>query len=499
MNLKCRLLVLRFLLVGWGVVMVACGSSVGELKTQLANNALMFEKTNIFQPKVGQVYLYHTQDVAMEIKQVKIVGEQASSFELIQSPTLPITLEAGTQQGKWFALQFFSSQEGTFSAHLEITYMPRPEATEQVLRISLQAQAVSSGNPARLLTDVSSNVVDFGTITTQDALVQEVMLFTEGDTTITIDELKLVDNDKMTFKMPFPLPLPFRVFPGKDNARSLLLQAQNTEVGTYEAWLLIASRNATNLTSEGTRLLKLKVEVVPYKQPGSVSFLTTNGQVYFRDVKPNERKEQSVTIYNPGELPVQILSIKINGDSSEAWSVENAPTAPWSLEGKGVEKGKEVKVVYRESNPRTRIAQLQVEYLRDPKQPDNKIVAALGLRHDTSQPWYTFDCISVDFGTVDKNQTVQRSCSLRSTGNIDLQIRGVKFVRVEGKENHFKWTSPNLFPIQLSPNQRVSVTLEYTPTETNANDEGRWVPDTNIVIDREEERPVLLVRGRSNR
>lgn len=498
-NLSSRAGFLKLLIVVLGLGGMACGSLPGELKTQLTNLQLVFEKTKLFQPKTGQIYLYHTQSTNMEIKGVKIVGEKASWFELIQSPTFPLRLESGTQTGKWLTLQFFSSQEGSFSAHVEVTYQANPQQPEQTMRIVLQAEAVSSANPARLQSNLTSNVVDFGTITTQDTLTHELILFNESDSVINIDQLKLVDNEKMAFKMPFPLPVPFRVFPNKENGRSVLLQAQIAETGTYEAWLLIASQNATNLTKEGTRFVKLKVEVVPYQQPGSVSFHTTNGQVYFKDVKANERKEQVVTLFNQGQLAAQILSIQIKGDTSGVWSVADVPTQPFALEGGGMEKGRDIKVVFMSSTPRPSNAQLHVEYLRDPKRPESKTQAGLGLQHDMSQAWYSFDCVSVDFGAVDKNQTVQRSCSLRSRGNIDLILRGVKFQSTEGKESHFKWTSPTVFPIQLSPNQRVDVTLAYTPAESNANDQGRWIPDTNILVDREEDRPALLVRGRSNR
>lgn len=496
-------------LVGWlfvwlvGSVWIAgCGMPPAELLTNLEGKALVINETVLFKPSVGQVYVYHTHGASVELTEIQVKGDKAVHFELVQAPAFPMTMEGGNQKGTWFNIQFFSSTVGSFDANLEIKYKVGENGVVGTLSIPMKATAIASTNPTQLLLDPQTTVLDFGTIHNQEAGSMELMLYNTSETILNITGMKLVDNEKKAFSIPFPLPTPFRIFPGKENGRPVVFQAQSATPGTYEAWLSLSSDNAGNLSKEGTRLIKLTVKVVKYKSPPRLRFrssrTSSSSYVRFRDIPANQEHVEKLTLWNQGELPGKIVKMEFVNDEKKVWSFRNKPTLPINVEGPDLSKGTTFEVVYKNSISVPYSVMLQVDYLTDPEQPEAVTSVVFRLEHETSRAWYSFDCATLNFGRVPKDSSTNRSCRIRNTGNIDVVLKGVKYVKSEGADGHFKWLNPTSFPFTIRPGRSFTVVIEYKPKTKGAEDSGRFVPDTNIVVENEDDRPVLRVTGESN-
>ncbi|TNE45146.1 MAG: hypothetical protein EP343_28155 [Deltaproteobacteria bacterium] len=492
---------LNFLGLAFVTLWVGCGAPQGKLLTNLDGKPLVIGETILFKPKVGQVYVYHSHGAPLELTNVQVKGDQAVHFELVQAPAFPLAMEGGNQKGNWFNVQFFSSTAGAFQATLEIEYKTGEGRTTGTLLIPMEGTAVESNNPIRLQVEPETTVLDFGTIHNKEAISKEIVLYNTSESILTIDSLELVDNDKKAFQIPFPLPTPFRVFPGKENGRPVVFQAQHATPGTYEAWLSLSSENAGNLSKDGTRLIKLRVKIVEYQTPPRLRFRVgatgSSSYVRLRDVPANEEKVERVTLWNSGQIPAKIVKIFVPDDAEKAWTVRKAPELPFEVKGTTHSNGVDIEVVYKSSKPTGQRVQLQVDYLRDPNQPDSISSAVLQLEHEVSRAWYAFDCTVLNFGRVDKDSTTRRSCRIRNIGNIDVTISSIKYVKTRGEDSPFRWINPS-FPLRMSPGSSYTVLVEYVPKTSGADDEGQFVPTSNIIVENEEERPVLRVQGQTN-
>ncbi len=482
-------------------LMGACGPLRGQLKTNLKGGALVFPSTKLFEAQKASVFLFNVKGSAVTITDLKLVGEAAVNFELLQGLSTPHVLEAGVredgkQKGQWLILQFFASKPGTYQASLEISYQLEQGGPNNKMLLPLKADAkVVNNDDARIKIEPAAGSLDFGSITTRGAQTLELVLYNESNTAITINSVDIVNNDSKTFKQAFPLPQPFQVFPGKANGRTLLLQASNTKEGTYEAWLRVASSNAINLSKDGIRLVKLKVKITKYLSPGNLRFHVSSGRVYFKEVPPNEERRQEITLYNSGQLPAKITSMQIINDPNKVWSLRDEPKVPFTIEGPGLGSGKSMQVVFKDPKPNYRLSRLQVTYIANPKYPESKRTIVLTLLHEKARPLLSVGCRTLEYGTVKKGDWELRLCSIRSFGNVDLVIKSLTWETIKGKASNFKMVQP-ILPFGLRPGTSHSLQIKYTPTSSKDDDEIRVILETNLVLDKPEDKPRILLRGR---
>jgi hypothetical protein len=477
--------------------MASCGSTPGTWNTDLSHNRLDFT-TEIHTPKTASFLLYHTWSSAVSIAELKLTGNAVNQFQIASIIDYPIKLQGSKNNGLTVTIHFIAAQVGDYQAFLEVyVAQDAQDAPQKAIQIELIGRATQPSKLPTLQTDVENNVLDFGTISTQGLSTKQLMLFTESTKALYVDKLQIVDNDKNVFKIVFPPPVPFLVHSGKENGRPLVIQANSEATGDFKSWLLLASSDAENISKEGTKLIEFRVRIEPYKKPGELKTDLASNRLVFRDVPANQKAEQSFLLYNTGELPLEIRSFEIMNDTHKVFEIVDPPQTPFKLEPGKSETGKTIKIKYLYSKESIALqANLQIKYVF-PEYPKMEQVFHVTLAHEATRAWMTMNCNGeMIFGNVRKNQNVSRICTLRSTGNIALEIRSYQFTKTSGEAGHFIWHIPTL-PVSIEPNQSVSVQIWYHPKTAPSQDEGVYKLDTNIKVPDGMEPPNIRVIGNS--
>lgn len=229
--------------------------------------------------------------------------------------------------------------------------------------------------------------------------------------------------------------------------------------------------------------------------PGTLETDPEN-QILFSSITVNEAQPEQLTIYNNGQLDTTVTKIEIKNDTDGVFKVTKAPSLPFTLKA-GKENGVKITVQFLTEKPGEYRGLLKI-YSPDAINVGQDGAINVTLRHEQLTPDPTFECgDKLDFGAVDKGKSKTLECKIRNRGNAELIITDAKFNVEKGNKESFTITGP-AYPIKIPADNTtlVGIKIKFEPKQYPPKEaQGTFVFETNMQVDREEDKPSLLVVG----
>ena len=482
----------------FAVLGVACGSQPpvqADLHGTVVGGKLQFPPTTVHTPRTLTFALFNPGNAPILVKDLEIQGEEADTFQMAPKPDLPITLKPGKSFGVNLSVEFLAKRVGEASAELKIHFanVSGPESVSST-KIVLAGSALQTNSPGVLRLEVreregstKEKSIDFGELTTKEALSKELFLYNESDKPITIAQLNIEGAGKSAFRFPFSLPTPFVIQPGKENGKVVFVQASSGAPGHYEANLVVVSPDATNVKKTGSTFLGMKVDVVKYMRNGYISY--NNHQLLFLDVPKGQSKEKTIELRNSGEIEVRISSLKFQGENPTSFQTKTKMDFPWVIKPKA-RRSITFRYTTKAGVGESAVALFTYTGDRRHKMPRSSQVY---LIHQKSQPRLSWSCSSqIYFHNATLQRGQGRECRARNVGNAPLVISSFAFKKERGSDNAFEVEE---LPVTIQPNQSRFIRFMYKPKAYTNMDTGIITLKTNLSEALQGSVPKILVGG----
>ena len=208
-----------------------------------------------------------------------------------------------------------------------------------------------------------------------------------------------------------------------------------------------------------------------------------NNRLIFTNAEVNKEVEREFTLFNDGNVEVNISTITIVDDKNKVYTLVSPPADVTLQPGK--DAGVKIKVKFLAKESGTFSGRIAVN------SPNADNVDAQGnfyvdLRNQLLTPDVRFACgRTLDFGSVDKGKTKTMTCEITNAGTANLVINGYKYVPEKGSKGDFKWDAPEKLPATVEPGgkTKLEIKITYAPSDyPPAEDQGVFELDTNAAV-----------------
>jgi surface glycoprotein (TIGR04207 family) len=167
--------------------------------------------------------------------------------------------------------------------------------------------------PAQGNIDAPANAM-FGDVNVSETKTQTITVNNEGDASVTVNETSISGSDAFTVVNG---GAPFTLGPGE--SQDITVQFAPDSTGDESASLTIDTEN------DGTETTQLSGTGVEADQPPAVGDISAPANTMFGDVNVSETKDQTVTVVNDGNAPVEVIDTSIEGANGTEFFVVNNP------------------------------------------------------------------------------------------------------------------------------------------------------------------------------
>ena len=346
--------------------------------------------------------------------------------------TLPVTLNPN--QSVTLNVQFDPTATGAVPGQLSIQ---SNSSTNSTAVVNLSGTGTAVSNPQ--LT-VSAASLTFGDVTVDTASTQPVTLTSTGSAPVTISSAGLTGTGFTMSGATFPVTL------NPNQSVTLNVQFDPAATGAATGQLTIQSNSSTNstaavnLSGTGTAVSNPQLTV-------SAASLT------FGNVTVDTASTQPVTLTSTGSAPVTISSAALTGSG---FTMSGA-TFPVTLN-----PNQSVTLNVQFDPTATGAAAGQLSIQSNSSTNSTAAVNLSGTGTAVSNPQLTVSAASLTFGNVTIDTPSTQPVTLTSTGSAPVTISSAGLTGTG-----FTMSGATL-PVTLSPNQSVTLNVQFDPTATGA-------------------------------
>jgi hypothetical protein len=389
---------------------------------------LDFGSVTVSSPTTQSVMLTSTGTAAVTVNSVAISGTGytivGGSFPVTLNPNQQVTLQ----------VQFDPTVTGAASGQLTVN---STSSSNPVSVVALSGTGAAAPTP--ILT-VSPGNVSFGSVTVGSPTSQSVTLTSTGTSTVTVNSVGVTGPGFAVSGGGFPMPL------NPNQQVTLQVQFNPTTTGAASGQVVVNSTSSSNPTSVVT--LSGTGAAAPSPQ-----LTVSPSSLAFGSVTIGSPATQNVTLTSSGTSAVTINSMSLTGTgytvSGGSFPVTLNPNQQVTLQVQfnptttGAASGQIVVNSTSSSNP-------------------TSVVTLSGTGAAAPNPKLTLSPSSLSFGTVTIGSPSSLGVTLTSTGTSPMTVNSAS---ISGAGYSVSGAS---LPVTLSPNQQVTLMVQFNPTTSGA-------------------------------
>ena len=289
---------------------------------------------------------------------------------------------------------FPSSTAGTFSGNITISSNDPDEATSTV-SVSVTVQM----EPVPMLV-VGAPAIDFGSIDAEETAQKTFTITNIGTADLEITGIES-DVSGLTFD-----PSTFTLEP--DGSQTVTITFPSSTEGTFSGNITISS----NDPDHATQTVSVSITVQP---PPAPAISVQESAVDFGTVAFAKSVQQTITITNTGTADLEITGI----ESDVSGLTFNTTTFTLAPDG-----SQTVTVTFPSSTAGTFSGNITISS-NDPDEATSTVSVSVTVQMEPV-PMLVVGAPAIDFGSIDAEETAQKTFTITNIGTADLEITGIE-------------------------------------------------------------------------